>query len=248
MDLLGNYIMRGNALSTSQQKSVDVYDLIDVEVTKRFQVINGTILHNCLGLSYGMGPTALADKLTVDTGVKHEYEDAKELSDLFWEAFPEYADWIEDLKHSYNDEDMIVMPDGWTMWGDNDNPRSVGNMPIQGMGAVILRKAIQLAQDAGLTVIIPLHDALYIELDTYDWNKIDLLCKCMTDAFAFYFTGKMKGYAQDLIRLDVDVWGPDLKEEILESPMGVSYKCQKIYIDPRSKDEYNKFSKYFKAK
>ena len=70
-----------------------------------------------------------------------------------------------------------------------------------------MRKAVALAQDAGLNIIFTLHDALYIMEKSEDIkDAMDLLSKCMKDAFVFYFHGALKEYAA-LIRVDGKVWG-----------------------------------------
>jgi len=197
-----------------------------------------------LGISYLMGAAALSRKLKKDTGIDHTTEEAAELIDKFYTAFPAYRKWIEDTQHDYAyGNEKIRLPCGWWMWGDNDNARSVSNMPIQGLGSSILRLAIKLAQDAGLCVILPLHDALYIEYDSDDLEAPVLLEECMRHAFAHYFEGEYKEIAKRLIRLDVDIWGPDYNDETI-SYGGLTMKKQNIYIDERAGDEYKKFKKY----
>lgn len=200
-----------------------------------------------LGISYQMGPTALARKLTQDTGREVSVDEAIDLIDKFYTAFSDYAQWIKDNEHRYNYEaDYIKLPCGWYMWADNDNKRSVGNMPVQGLGASILRKAIQLCQDRGLEVIIPLHDALYIEYPAGDLYFIDIFEECMREAFGFYFEGETAEKAKELIRMDCDTWSPDYEIGYLTTPKGLEVKSQKIYIDERSEAEYAQFSRYFK--
>ena len=60
---------------------------------------------------------------------------------------------LTEALEEYKIKGYIFLPDGWFMWGDNDNFRSVGNVPIQGLGSCIMRKAVELAQDRGLDVI-----------------------------------------------------------------------------------------------
>jgi hypothetical protein len=196
-----------------------------------------------LGISYSMGAAALGRKLTADTGVKHTQEDAQDLINKFMQAYPDYAEWIETIKHDYIARGYHKLPDGFMTFGDNDNSRSVSNNPIQGFGGCILRKAIQLCQDAGLKVIMPLHDCLYIEYDSKDYNKIDLLAEKLREAFIYYFEDKE---AANLIRLDANIWGPDYPEEDnIKTPKGMECKRQRIYIDNRSISEYERFKKYF---
>jgi hypothetical protein len=200
-----------------------------------------------LGISYQMGPAALGRKLSLDVGEEISYSDAYGLIEMFREAYPDYAQWIKDSEEDYEDTGYIKLADGWTMFGDNDNLRSAVNMPIQGMGSVILRKAIQLCQDRGLTVILPLHDAAYIELDLDDSLDSNLLTfsRCMREAFGHYFKGPLKDQALELIRMDGNIWGPGMEAHGSRTIDQVFYKAQDLYIDSRSEQEYKQFSKYF---
>lgn len=196
-----------------------------------------------LGISYGMGAGALARKLSADTGEDYDYSDAMDLINKFSEAYPEYQTWVEDNGYDYEVNGYYKLPCGWYMFGDNDNIRSVNNMPIQGVGSSILRKAIELCQDAGLTVILPLHDALYIEYKAGDFAALDTFYLCMREAFAYYFP---KTKARELIRLDIDTWSPDYIDGTkVVTPGGIDLTTQKLYIDERSKAEFEQFSKYF---
>ena len=131
------------------------------------------------------------------------------------------------------------------MWGDNPNYRSVANCPIQGMGAVIMRKADVLAYEENLYVPFTLHDALYVLCPSDDMAAVDRLADCMDRGFRSPFNDSLRDRAN--IRLDCNVWSSDFPEEEAEilSPAGRTVKRQQIYIDPRSKIEYEKFSKYF---
>ena len=195
-----------------------------------------------LGISYSMGPHALAKKLTADTGRKVDVSEAKELIKLFGEVYPDYNAVVNDIRHTYKMRGYYKLEDGWFMYGDNDNDRSVSNMPVQGLGSCILRKAIELCQDAGLKVIYPLHDALYIEYDSFDYNAIDTFAECMRQAFGFFFDNK-EGAVKDN-RLDCDTWSPDYENGSITTPGGMTCKVQQRYIDERSINEYNRFKKY----
>lgn len=197
-----------------------------------------------LGISYSMGANALALKLSDDIGREVPVEEAQELINKFAEAYPKYAQWVEDIRYNYyNIYKHIKLPDGWIMFGDNDNKRSVSNVYIQGLGSSILRKAIAIAQDKGLEVIFPLHDALYIEYPQDDLSKVDTLIESMSLAFGYYFEGEIKEKAK-LIRLDASAWSSDYGDSTAMTPKGNKIKKQNIYIDPRSIEEYEKFKKY----
>lgn len=199
-----------------------------------------------LGISYLMAKYGLAGKITEDTGKLCSPEEAEKLINTFFEVYSDYATFIERTLYEYSKNGYLRLPDGWLMFGDNSNHRSVSNCPIQGMGACILRKAIELAQDRGIKVIIPLHDALYAQIKYGDWGQIDLLADCMIEAFRFYFMNDPVAYERSkAIRIDIDVWGPGLTEGEKQTPKKRKVKTQKVYIDPRAKSEYERFSKYF---
>lgn len=205
-----------------------------------------------LGMSYGMGAAKLAGDLSQKIGHKVSEDRARELIDAFKEAYPQYTDWVEENAEQYINEDHIKLADGWIMGGGNNNYNSVRNMPIQGMGSCILRKAIQLSQDAGLKVILPLHDALYIESKFEDWKEqADLLYDLMREAYIYYYEDKENA---SLIRMDIDAWGEGLPEvEFTDdgpkyssdtTPAGRPVKVMSEYIDERSWKEYIRYKKY----
>lgn len=197
-----------------------------------------------LGISYNMGALGLSKKLTDDTGREVTEKEAQELINKFELAYPNYKKWIGDLRYTYdNYSRCIKLPDGWIMFGDNDNKRSVSNVPIQGFGSCILRQAIKNSQNSNLDIIFPLHDALYSEYLSQDFSAIDLLAESMKKAFVYYFDDDMKEHAS-LIRLDANVWSPDYEDGYFTTPKGLHVKSQKIYIDERSVSEYERFKKY----
>lgn len=196
-----------------------------------------------LGLSYLMTEYGLAHKLTEDTGRVWTEEEALELVEQFEETFCDFAEWRAEQIATYRDEGHIKLPCGWYMFGDNDNFRSVGNVPIQGLGACIMRKAVELAQDAGLQVIFTLHDAIYIEYDSWDFAALDTLKKCMDEAFLFYFDGEMREHAKS-IRVDGNTWSLDYEDGEIVTPAGDKVTCSKIFVDPRATKEYELYKQY----
>jgi DNA polymerase I-like protein with 3'-5' exonuclease and polymerase domains len=194
-----------------------------------------------LGISYLMGPVALAKKLTADTGKIYTKEDAQKLIKLFYEAYPVYKQYLDDVAYTYEVRGYMKLSDGWTMFGDNDNYRSYSNYPIQGAGSVILRKAIELAQDAGLKIVFPLHDALYAETEAFDYKAIDTLAMCMEKAFKETYPDNPNAH---LIRLDIDTWSPDYEEGSMSTEQDRYVNVKREYIDPRGKIEYEMYKKY----
>jgi hypothetical protein len=198
-----------------------------------------------LGIQYGMMYKSLSRKITGDTGKFCSEEEAQALIEMFEDAYPDYQDWKRDTLEDYQDDGYLKLPCGWVMWGDNDNERSVGNFPIQGFGSSVMRKAVSLAQDHGLEVIFTLHDALYIECDTKSTlSCANLLAACMAIAMEFYFL-KTPVEKHAVCRMDPTIWGPDHDgvAKILTCMGPVT--PYNVYVDPRSKADYEKFSKYF---
>jgi len=133
-----------------------------------------------LGLSYDMSEYGLAFDLSEKFGREVSPEEALDWINKHKSAYPKFWRWKAKVQRDYRNKGYIKLADGWTIWGDNDNFRSVGNVPVQGMGACIMRKAVQLAQDSGLEVTYTLHDALYIEFDEKDRLTAPIqLAKCM---------------------------------------------------------------------
>jgi len=194
-----------------------------------------------LGLSYDMSKYGLAAKLTKDLGHRVSEEDAQKMIDRFYRLYKRYKFWKKTILNEYNEKGYLVLKDGWCMYGDNKNLRSVGNFPVQGMGAVVMRKAVALSQDRGLDIILTLHDALYCEFDLGDYKEgMITLGKCMQEAFKFYSEDQSIN-----IGLDANVWGPDLQNGYYDCDYLGQVKQQDIYVDDRSIEEYQTFKEYF---
>ena len=164
-----------------------------------------------LGISYQMSCYGLADSLTQALGKETSPDEAQVFIDKFFDAYPKYESYIEKIEDDYLPNKYIQLADGWTMFGDNSNNRSVANMPIQGMGSCIIRKVIDMAIGYGHKIIYPLHDAGYFEGQVEKANElIDTWCYIMREAFGYYF--KDSETAKRLIRLDVNIWGEAMPE------------------------------------
>lgn len=199
-----------------------------------------------LGISYDMTEFGLCIKLTNDTGVPHSPEEALKYIDAFNETYHVNYNYKSEVQHRYSVLGYLRQPDGWTMFGDNDNFRSVGNFEPQGMGGVILRKAIRKAIENKLKVIMPLHDALYSMVKISDMESaIDLKAKLMKDAFKESFTGKARELAD--VFLDIEVWSPELTPGELVTAQGNKVKVEKVHIDERGEAAYHELKKYFTA-
>jgi DNA polymerase I-like protein with 3'-5' exonuclease and polymerase domains len=115
-----------------------------------------------LGLQYGMGVVTLARKLTIDCGREITEKEARKLINLHRKVYKTYWKWADDVVRTYKRDNYIMLADGWGLNKNCQRETTVRNFPVQGTGAVILRRACNLAIEQGLPVVSPLHDAIYI--------------------------------------------------------------------------------------
>lgn len=246
-------------LEANDQKMIDAYASGDVYLAygKEIGVIpkEGTKASHgkqrdaqkpvILGWQYWSTGFGLSITLNEQLG-KLEYtpESAQLLLDKLDSVYSKFAEFRNRTIEEYKVRKYVRLRDGFYMHGNNPNPRSVGNMPVQGMGAAIMRKAVQLAQDAGLNVIFTLHDALYIMFDSNDITAMDTLRRCMKEAFVFYYEGDLKEKAS-MIRMDGKAWSLDFEDGGITTKDNFKIEVQKIFVDKRSKKQYDSFSKYF---
>lgn len=244
----------GDEAMVKAYKSGDVYlafatdsGLAPIGATKASHPIErGSAKSAVLGISYLMTKFGLAIKMTQDLGREVDEDEAQEFIDSFNETYEVHTEAVEDFLESFSIQGYHRLSDGWILFADNDNFRSVANYPKQGQGGVILRKAIALAQDAGLDVIIPLHDAGYFEVDLNDWSAVSKCIDVMKRGFYESYKGTDAYEESKNIMLDIEVWSPELEEgtKIID---GHKVKVEKLHKDERAKGEYEMFSKYFES-
>jgi hypothetical protein len=198
-----------------------------------------------LGISYLMTKYGLSAKLTSDTGRYWSEDEAQEQIDDFYDAYADFKEWQEELTEEYELGGGIRLPCGWRMFGDNENLRSVCNVPIQGCGASIMRKAVDLVVERGASVIFTLHDAIYIEGNVGDESKIADLRDSMREGFQYYYKGTKFYTVSGNIKLDPYAWSPDYGPDSELDIGGWKVPCSNRYIDERAIEEYERFSKYF---
>jgi hypothetical protein len=186
-----------------------------------------------LSLMYGIGPGAMADNLKITR------EDAETLINNILGVFWVFDDWRNEIRSEYIHNGYLKIADGWTVWGDNPNPLSVANFPVQGTGGAIMRKADELCWKRGLKIPFTLHDALYMEADTAKVEEnILLFKKCMEEAFMHFFPG-------ELIRVEGMAWSPEFT---LGHPnMGEWIEFLPEYSEKQIEEEIINYKKYLNA-
>ena len=191
-------------------------DGLKADYKKERDLFKGTTL----GLQYGMGANKLSDKLKSDFGMDVSPRDATKLINLHKNVFPKYWSFLDHIGYTMDVEGYLELSDGWKLFQGNGNFLSTRNFPIQGTSAAILRLSIIKAVAAGLQVLTPLHDAIYIEHSEDDKDAVQTLMRCMQDA-----TVEVCGKE---IRMDVESHGHE--DEWVESKGQREYDIMREYI------------------
>lgn len=147
-----------------------------------------------LGLQYGMGVEKLSAKLSADTQSLVTFNEAMHLRNQHRHAFRRYWEWLTEIKIRHEDREQhpLFTPDKWVLYYDPVQPiTSALNFPTQATSASIMRLAIRKAHQAGLSVLAPLHDAIYIEHDESDTTAPETLSKAMHEAVSEVLFGKI---------------------------------------------------------
>lgn len=205
-------------------KNPDICSPSEQEMYIEYKNQRGLFKSTTLGLQYGMGPDKLRIKLQTDMGRPFSRSEAEKLLQLHKRVYPRYWEWQEKTKQKYKRHHILYLWDGWALLGDNENILSVQNFPVQGTGAVIMREAVHMAQERGLEILAPLHDAIYMECREYDHKQaIKILSECMDTAVSMVLGDKLK------IRLDIEV-----------------HKSGQPWIEEKGQKMYNLLNKYLK--
>ncbi len=179
-----------------------------------------------LGLQYGMGVEKLSAKLSADTQSLVTFNEAMHLRNQHRYAFRRYWEWLTEIKLQHEDHGQhpLHTSDKWVLYRDSQQPiTSVLNFPTQATSAAILRLAIRKAHRAGLCVLAPLHDAIYIEHDEGDATAPETLSTAMHEAVSEVLPGLV--IRQDAKTLtSEDIWVEPKGRKML----GLLLK----YIDP----------------
>src|SRR5262249_6748080 len=142
------------------------------DATKQSHSAQRELFKACtLAVQYGMGPDALALRIGQPPGVARDLLRAhQETYRTFWKGSDAAVD------HAMT-RSSIHTVFGWALHiGDDSNPRSLRNFPMQANGAEMLRLACCLATERGVEVCAPVHDAVLISapLDRLDDSVADM--------------------------------------------------------------------------
>ena len=138
-----------------------------------------------LSIQFGASPKAVAAAIrdaTHDLSITDE--DGEEFVLGYHEAYPDYSYIVGEIKNAYKLKNSILLPDGWRMGPDNPSVLSAGNVPVQGLGSVILREACRELDKAGYKVIATLHDAVTLYADEKDAEEVAEKAKAIMEKAA----------------------------------------------------------------
>jgi hypothetical protein len=138
-----------------------------------------------LGIQYGVGYKALA----IRTG--RSLFEANEILARLRARFRRFEDYAQSAVDHAGLLGEISTPLGWVMRCPSGiNPRTVRNFPVQSTAAEILHVACIVAEQRGLAVVAPVHDAIMIEANAGDAGDAALaLDRVMREAAAVVLRG-----------------------------------------------------------
>jgi len=119
----------------------------------------------CLAIQYGSGAGRLSTSLNIS--LAHASELIKQHQSLF----PKYWIWQENVITQAKLRSKITTKFGWGMrvnGGNQKEDMTLGNFLMQSTGADILRVACYLLNNAGITILAPVHDAILIQSNLKD--------------------------------------------------------------------------------
>jgi hypothetical protein len=137
---------------------------VPVDATKETHRRERELFKTCaLGVQYGMGARSLAFRIGEPEIV------ARNLLALHRETYSRFWKWSQAAVDHAMLHGWIQTVFGWRIHvGQDVNPRSLLNFPMQGNGADMLRLACCLVTEHGVMACMPVHDALLIEADEAD--------------------------------------------------------------------------------
>jgi hypothetical protein len=157
--------LSGDAAMQDAYRSGDPYltfakqsGAVPVDATKQTHGATRELYKQCvLAVQYGMGAESLALRIGQPAIV------ARQLLRAHHETYRRFWAWSDAIVNYAMLHGSLHTVFGWHgHLGDDTNPRSLRNFPMQGNGAEMLRLACCLATERGIEVCAPVHDAVLI--------------------------------------------------------------------------------------
>ena len=136
-------------------------------VEEGWDIVRQAYKGGVLGMQFGMGGKTLRQRVLLSLPKSQRCKIDAEWGERFVEeyhnTFNKEFTAVSLLKKLYTDCRMgVILADGWRIGPDEDNILTIGNFPVQGTGAAILRRCCQLCDEAGIQIYATLHDAISI--------------------------------------------------------------------------------------
>ena len=157
--------LSGDAAMQAAYRSGDPYlafakqaGAVPADATRKTHEPTRELFKQCvLGVQYGMEAKSLALRIGQPPVV------ARDLLRAHREAYRTFWRWSDAVVDQAMLHGAIWTVFGWPLYaGEQPNPRSLRNFPMQGNGAELLRIACCLATERGIEVCAPVHDAVLI--------------------------------------------------------------------------------------
>ena len=131
---------------------------VPADATRKTHEPTRELFKQCvLAVQYGMEAESLALRIGQPPVV------ARDLLRAHREAYRAFWRWSDAVVDQAMLHGAIWTVFGWPLYaGEQPNPRSLRNFPMQGNGAELLRIACCLATERGIEVCAPVHDAVLI--------------------------------------------------------------------------------------
>lgn len=156
------------------------------EGTKKTHGPTRELFKQCvLGVQYGMEAEGLACRIGQPTIV------ARNLLQAHRETYHIFRQWSDAAVDHAMLHGSLHTVFGWFIHiGENPNPRSLRNFPMQGNGSELLRLACCLGTEQGIEICAPIHDAVLIHapLDRLE-DDIARMRACMAEASRIVLNG-----------------------------------------------------------
>jgi DNA polymerase-1 len=158
-------VLSGDAALQAAYQSGDCYlefakqaGAVPKDATKATHGPKRELFKQCmLATQYGQGAESLGLKIGQPTIV------ARDLLRAHRETYPKFWAWSDAAVDTAMLTGSLHTVFGWRVHvGENSNPRSLRNFPMQANGAEMLRLACCLATERGIEVCAPVHDAVLI--------------------------------------------------------------------------------------
>ncbi len=186
-------VLSGDAAMQAAYLSGDPYlafaiqaGLAPVDATRKTHGVVRDLCKQCvLGVAYGMESRSLAMRIGQPEIV------ARDLLRAHRETYRRFWAWSDAAVDCAMLTDTLQTTFGWPIHiGDNPNPRSLRNFPMQANGAEMLRLAASFATEQGIEVCALVHDAVLICAPLNQLNAdVGRMRDCMAKASSVVLDG-----------------------------------------------------------